>query len=380
MKIGIIGNYGHDNNGDEAILQGIINQLVDELSVDSKDIVIFSNNPDNTMRRFGLSSVKLLHKRGNLLTSMMTTIWHNRKVIQQLDLLIIGGGGLLMDMYKRDAPLYTAHALLGRLTGCKVVIYGVGAGPINTNLGKFLIKMMLKCSFSISVRDDRSKELLQSIGVKKYIQVISDPALQLGKKVDKVASEQIHSIAITAVPYYSSQYWPSGDEEKYRHYVMGMAENTDHLIDKLNVKVTFFSTKYPQDVKVTEDIYEHMERKENVEIMKGNLTPDVLVSFCKNQDIIIGTRLHSLILSVAAKTPIIGIGYHQKVKNFMRRIKKEEYYVEIDNLNHQSDLVYNLVNNLLNNWSGVQKEFGEIYLDQKRGLDEGKMQIQKALE
>lgn len=380
MKIGIIGNYGHDNNGDEAILQGIINQLVDELSVDSSDIVIFSNNPDNTMRRYGLKSVNLLHKRGNLLKSMMTTIWNNRKVIQQLDLLIIGGGGLLMDMYKRDAPLYTAHALLGKLAGCKVVIYGVGAGPLNTKLGKFLIKLMLKSSYSISVRDDRSKELLHSIGVSKPIQVISDPAMQLGKKVNKTASEHIRTIGITAVPYYSSQYWPSGNEEKYRNYIMGMARNIDHLIEKLQVKVTFFSTKFPQDVKVTEDIYEQMERKENVEILKGNLPPDVLVSFCKQQDIIIGTRLHSLILSVAAKTPIIGIGYHQKVYNFLKRIKKEQYYVDIDNMNQQIDLVYGLVNNLLNNWIGVQKEFAEIYLDQKSGLDEGKMQIQKALE
>ena len=31
MKIGIVGNYGHDNNGDEAILQGILLQLTDTL-------------------------------------------------------------------------------------------------------------------------------------------------------------------------------------------------------------------------------------------------------------------------------------------------------------------------------------------------------------
>jgi polysaccharide pyruvyl transferase WcaK-like protein len=61
MKIGIIGNYGHDNNEDEAILTGILKQLTEELSVHKDHIVIFSNNPENTRKRYGIESVRLLH-------------------------------------------------------------------------------------------------------------------------------------------------------------------------------------------------------------------------------------------------------------------------------------------------------------------------------
>lgn len=379
MKIGIIGNYGHDNNGDEAILQGILIQLTEELNIDPDNIVVFSNNPDNTKQRYRLNTFKLLHKKGSLTASIMTTIIQNRKVIRKLDLLIIGGGGLLMDMYKRDAPLYASHALLGRLSRCKVIVYGVGAGPITTKLGTFLIKLMIKCASTVSVRDVKSKELLQKIGVKKPIGVVADPAFQLGSNIHQNVTSEVKTIGVTAVPYFSKDYWPSSDEGKYATYINGMAANLDALIEKNGVKVTFFSTKYPQDVKATEDIFEAMVNKEHVEMIKDNLHPAQLVSLCQKQDIIIGTRLHSLILSVAAKTPIIGIGYHVKVRNFMERIGKEDYYVDIGQLDSDSRLLNMLVDTYKENWIKEQEEFALISRHQLEEVNEGKKQIQQAL-
>lgn len=45
MRIGIVGNYGNNNNGDEAILAGIIEQVTDQYEIEARDIVVFSNNP-----------------------------------------------------------------------------------------------------------------------------------------------------------------------------------------------------------------------------------------------------------------------------------------------------------------------------------------------
>ena len=379
MKIGIIGNYGHDNNGDEAILQGILTQLTEELNINPADIIIFSNTPDNTKNRYGLQAVKLLHKRGSLLKSMAATISQNRKIISGLDLLIIGGGGLLMDMYKRDAPLYTSHAVLGRMLGCKVIIYGVGAGPITTKLGSFLIKKMVSSAESVSVRDVKSKELLGSIGVTKSVKVIADPAFQLGKHVLKEPSADVKRIGVTAVPYFSKDYWPSSDEDIYRNYVNGMAANLDYLMATHGVNITFFSTKYPQDVRVTEDIFESMQEKSHVEILKENLHPSALVSICNKQDIIIGTRLHSLILAVAAKTPIIGIGYHQKVQDFLKKISREQGFVNIHDLHQNPKLLSDLVQDYKENWTREQEEVTAISELQQREAEAGIEQIRQVL-
>ncbi|MBU8881154.1 polysaccharide pyruvyl transferase family protein [Bacillus sp. FJAT-29790] len=373
MKVGIVGNYGHDNNGDEAILQGILTQLLVDLNIDRENITIFSNNPENTKARYGLKAVKLLHKRGSLLKSVAATINKNNRIIKELDVLIIGGGGLLMDMYKRDAPLYFSHALMGRFGGCKVVIYGVGAGPITTKSGSFLIKRMIGAAHSISVRDSESKELLEKIGVEKPIQIIADPAFKLGERLKKEMSLSVKKIGVTAVPYFSKEYWPESNEEKYEAFVFGMANNLDEIIKEHDAEITFFSTKYPQDVKVTEDIVNVMKEKGAVTILKDNLNPDQLVSICGKQDIIIGTRLHSLILSVAAETPIVGVGYHRKVRNFMRRISKEKYYIDIEQMN-KPGILNELIHEYKRNWQMEQKSFSTIssqqVMEAKKGLEQ----------
>ncbi|MGD6875877.1 polysaccharide pyruvyl transferase family protein [Bacillus infantis] len=378
MKIGIVGNYGHDNNGDEAILQGIITQLAENLDVSKQDITIFSNNPENTLNRYGINSKRLLHKRGSLIKSILATIASNYRTIKCLDVLIIGGGGLLMDMYKRDAPLYAAHALMGKLSGSKVIIYGVGAGPISTKAGKFLIKRMIGLAHSVSVRDEDSKKLLSEIGINRPVEIVADPAFMLGNGIARDRSENIQSVGVTAVPYYSKEYWPEYNEEKYRSYINGMAKNLDTLIRNRRIKVTFFSTKYPQDVKATEDIVSLMEQKSSVSVLGDNLAPKEIVSICAQQDIIIGTRLHSLILASAVQTPVIGVGYHKKVHNFLKKIGQEKYYIEIGQLEN-TEVIDRLVADYGTDWQNEQVRMTSISEWQQSEAEKGIDQIRKAM-
>lgn len=377
MKIGIIGNYGHDNNGDEAILTGILTQLTEHLSVKIEDIIIFSNNPQNTIHRYGVSAVKLLHKKGNILMSIAATVKGSFPIMKQLDVLIIGGGGLLMDMYKRDAPLYSTLGVLGHYARCKVIIYGVGAGPIRTRAGSFFIKKLLAKSDSISVRDEQSKQLLASIGVKKSIEVIGDPAFSVSSPRDRIKSNSIRTVAVTAVPYYSERYWPKADPEKYTSYITGMAQNLDRLITDKDVELTFFSTKYPQDVEVTKEIVAKMNNKKNIQILTDNLYPEKILSICTDQDLVIGTRLHSLILALTAETPVIGIGYHQKVKDFMATINKQTHFVDIAELSLHDDFFLALAEEMEKSWDDVQAEFAAISDRLKNEAKKGLKQLAK---
>ena len=52
MKIGIVGNYGNDNNGDEAILLSIIKQVTSTFNIGSEQLTVFSNNPEQTAKRY----------------------------------------------------------------------------------------------------------------------------------------------------------------------------------------------------------------------------------------------------------------------------------------------------------------------------------------
>ncbi|MFB5661026.1 polysaccharide pyruvyl transferase family protein [Alteribacillus sp. HJP-4] len=330
MNVGIIGNYGNNNNGDEAILSGLLHQLTSVGDIKKENIVVFSNNPVNTKQRHGVAAFSMIYKEGNIVKSVFKTVRESRKVMQSLDLLIIGGGGLLMDMYKRDAPLYCVLGLTGKYSGCRVAVHGVGAGPITTRPGTFFIKKLTHAAATVAVRDERSKQLLQDIGVKKEVSVINDPAFSIPVQTPHQKSRSIQNVGVTAVPYFSKRYWPFPDEPKYRKYVYGMAVSLDELVSKKGVNITFFSTKYPEDIEVTKDIAVEMKHSEAVTILEDNFLPGQLTNLAGNQDLVIGTRLHSLILAVNAATPVIGIEYHQKVKDFMSAIDKPDYSVPIE--------------------------------------------------
>lgn len=378
MKIGIVGNYGHDNNGDEAILQGMLHQLIEELGYSKSDIVVFSNNPEDTFTRYQVESRYLLKKEGSTFKTIMKTILHHIKILRNLDVLIIGGGGLLMDMYKRDAPLYSTLAMIGKLSGCKVIIYGVGAGPINTKLGKFLILNMVNKASLVTVRDEKSRQLLLSKGARKEIHIVPDPAFALGDLNNKMLTSWINRVAVTAVPYFSSFYWPESKPEVYEEYIRSMARNLDHLIKENRVEVTLFSSKYPQDVQVTKDIIQNMSEKSRVKLIEDNLHPKEIMELVQNHDLVIGTRLHSLILSVAGGTPVIGIGYHQKVQSFMKRIEREDQFLSIENLSNPYSFS-TIYQNMAIDWEGTQNDFLTVSSKLKKEMGHGMDLLKKVI-
>jgi polysaccharide pyruvyl transferase CsaB len=376
MKVGIIGNYGNNNNGDEAILTGILNQLTEHLHVKKEDIVVFSNNPENTVERYGITAKPLIHKKGSILKSGTTTIRASYRVMKELDLLIIGGGGLLMDMYKRDAPLYSTLGITGKRAGCKVVVYGVGAGPLNTAVGKFFIKQLTNVAESVSVRDTDSQKLLQSIGVKTPVSVIGDPAFSVPAERTHTYSEAIKKVGVTAVPYFSNQYWPTPDLPKYNAYVEGMAAGLDQLIEEKGVEVTFFSTKFPEDVQVTKDIYAKMKHQEKAALLEDNLHPTEIVRISAEQDLIIGTRLHSLILSVVAQTPVIGIGYHHKVEDFMKVIGMPTSGIPINKVTPNSTAIVDVFHAISENWDSIQNAYVKVSDQLKQEALKGLKQLE----
>ena len=353
MKIGIVGNYGNDNNGDEAILLSIIRQLEKVFQIDTKNITVFSNNPTQTAQRYRVQSYPLYYKNGNAVKTFMKTYKENSKVVRNLDFVVIGGGGILMDLYKREAPLYGSYAMMAKNNGVPYVVYGCGAGPLNTSLGKWFIRYMAKHAQNISVRDPQSQKLLKEIGVKREVHVIGDPAFSLEVERSNYSEKPI-SVGVTAVPFYNASYWPTGDTVKYENYIDGMAKNLDRLVAEHQVNITFFATKYPQDADVTKDIQAKMQHAKNTKIIDENLPPQRILELTSSFDVLVGTRLHSLILATDAKTPIIGVSYHVKVNDFLQMAGLGDYSLAIETLHNTDDQFSKLYQQMAEDWMGAQ--------------------------
>ncbi|BAQ10097.1 polysaccharide pyruvyl transferase [Bacillus sp. OxB-1] len=380
MKIGIVGNYGNDNNGDEAILLSIIKQVTSTFNIGRSDLTVFSNNPKQTATRYGVTSFPLYYKNGNAVKTFGKTFSANRKIVKTLDLLIIGGGGILMDLYGREAPLFGSYAMMAKNSGVPYVVYGCGAGPLNTGLGKWFIRYMCKHADSVSVRDPESKELLQSIGVKQSIQVIGDPAFSLREGKREPSAVPV-SIGVTAVPYYHAGYWPEEDVSRYDDYVEGMARNLDRLAEQHGVKINFFATKYPQDADVTKDIQAKMAHADRTSIIDENLLPERILDVTAQQDIVIGTRLHSLILATCTETPVMAISYHHKVHDFMKLAELEQFAFPISEINQNHDLFLEAFNEMEGDWTGTSERTEDLsvrlYEDAMKGTEQFRNALKK---
>src|ERR1051326_5263044 len=114
-RIGISGSYGGLHLGDEAILHSMISQLRRD---PPGAITGFSPAPPGTKRRHGVERAVPVRKMSRA---------EAVPEVERLDLLIIGGGGILFDA---DARIYLREAQIAKEKGVPVMLYAVGAGQI----------------------------------------------------------------------------------------------------------------------------------------------------------------------------------------------------------------------------------------------------------
>lgn len=361
MRIGIVGNYGNDNQGDESILDGIITQVENAYQIDRKNILVFTNNPEQTKQRYGTDVAPLFIHRKTDPMKFIATIQHHRKIFPTLDLLLIGGGGILMDLYKNNPFVYGMYGLLVRMTKIPAAIFGAGVGPINTFIGKQFIKMTATAAKVIAVRDEESKQMLRDIGVKQPINVIMDPAFYLRYNEEPQKNAKPLKIGVTAITYFHDSYWPTHDEKKYGAYIQGMADNLDNILAKEpEAEIEFFSTKHPYDTVTTKDIRDLMTHKDRTIVHDKMLNHQEIIRLITDLDLVIGTRLHSLILSIVAKTPIIGVGYHDKVMDVMESAHCRENTLTINEVSVDPNCMLPIYEEMYDNWEETVNKFATL--------------------
>ena len=145
LPVGISGSYGGMNLGDEAILQAMVAQLREAAQV---EITVFSKNPEDTLRRHDAERAIPVRKlsRDEVLPE-----------IEGLDLLMLGGGGILFD---GEVKQYLREVALAHEKGVPVMTCGIGAGPLNDSNNQRLVKENPDRTALATVRERSAKKVL----------------------------------------------------------------------------------------------------------------------------------------------------------------------------------------------------------------------------
>ena len=169
-KIFLLGAYGQNNLGDDALLEVFLEQLRD------MRVVVNSAQPAQTRRRYGVETVATYSRRQRL---------SRARTLLSADAIVFGGGSLLKQteggFINRLFYFLRIFILLGfgKLFGRPTAMLGIGIGPLTQPLYCRMARHAANLTDLICVRDNESRDLLLALGVRRPIHVTADPVFTL---------------------------------------------------------------------------------------------------------------------------------------------------------------------------------------------------------
>ena len=311
----LCGAYGRGNAGDEAILKGILNQL-SEIDPDMPYWVM-SRNPKET---------RLTHKVNSLYLFNVFQFWRK---LRKSQLFVNGGGSLMQDVTSsRSLMFYLFTLKAAKLSGCKIIMYGCGIGPITKEANKKIAARVLNNTpDAITLRDSSSKALLDSMGVDKpEISLSADPTVNLGRASEAKVRGVFLAENIPAEEKkigFCLRNWKTPLNEEA---VIAAAE---YAYNKYGLTPVFVPIETPRDAELGQKICDRL----NVPgyACQNRYTVEELIGMLGSMELVVGMRLHSLIFATAGGTPVVGISYDVKVDSFIKDIGSK-YCIPMDEL------------------------------------------------
>jgi polysaccharide pyruvyl transferase WcaK-like protein len=356
-RIAVFGHFAAFNFGNDSTLQAVLCHIQRQLP-DAR-ITCICTNPEAARRLYNVDAVSLngTHLKPHLLrrTRFGTFVrrfiigiplefyrWFEAlAVLKGMQMFIVSGTGLLTDTYGflNFGPYNVFKwSFLAKLCRCKVVFLSVGAGPINSRRGRWLIRTALALADFRSYRDDATKQYLSSIGVQTSNDSISpDLAFSLPKGVsspDDPLGGHRPVIGLGLMLYLGEFSGTVGDSSS--SYMGEMRLFVKWLLSR-NYDVRLLSGD-TSDVEAVREFKESLKKELAVDdyeriIQEPITSVDDLLSQLMTTQAVVATRFHNALLALLLDKPTISISFHQKCTSLMSDMGLSQYSQKFEELN-----------------------------------------------
>ncbi|WP_433343831.1 polysaccharide pyruvyl transferase family protein [Micromonospora sp. CA-111912] len=307
LTIGVLGSYGGRNLGDEAILTGL---LADLRSHEPRArIIVFSRNPDHTARAH--PDVEAVPWEG-------VSRVDSAQVLAELDLLILGGGGIL---YDREARRYLRVVRVAQERGLPLLTYAVGVGPLSDGVDTGMVRETLAGATEVTVRDQESRMVLEEAGLINPITVTADPAFLLTPEEfpERFLREEGVPAGRRLVGLSVREPGRAAERLDVDGYHRLIAQIADFLIHRIDAYVLFVPMER-DDIRHSHGVMSHMTAAERGRILHGDYSPRQVLGLMRHFDLAVGMRLHFLIFAAMVGTPFLPLPYAGKVFDLAQRL------------------------------------------------------------
>ncbi|MCW3990684.1 MAG: polysaccharide pyruvyl transferase family protein [Candidatus Bathyarchaeota archaeon] len=324
------GWYGSGNLGDDAILIGLRNLL--SKVIPDVEIAALSIDVSQTRRVCNVEAFPLKSPRELLTPRPGLEITDYRRHFEWADACILTGG---TPIYDYDHISRIIHCRLPRLLGKELICFGIGVKPVRSFHGKRLVRWLLKDAAAVSTRDPSSERELRKMGFESEIRVTGDSALFLDSEAGNTATLEELGLGQLKHPIAICPRALSPDHRAHYHAPLTHATITKLRKDIATVADRLTQTGYdvvfipmhqaPGDDDTAEitKIREMMNETSAVTVYPGS--PQKAMWILGRMKLVLGLRLHSLILAATAGVPIVGINHDPKIRGFMEHAGTEDY-------------------------------------------------------
>lgn len=380
-KILVCGVPNSDNLGDKVIAESmkfILNKVDEGYKIENFDItdgraiskanaepILLNSNSlykkviPNFMRRL---KVQRNYKRNSILITEV------EEEVRNSDLIIIGGGHLLIDNYL-SFPIGIYNIVKeAKKNNIPVSIAFVGAkGPWSYFAKKKFLEV-LNYAKHISVRDSDSKEFLTSINkeLEEKVIILSDPALfvdEIEKSKKKVNSRKHIGLGVmdpNEMLRHSNVKWDRDEAAKW------WITLTKKLFEN-NFEVSIFTNGAKTDNAFVENyLKKNLQKYENVNFIEYPKNYKELLKTISNFEIVIAQRLHACLPSISYKNITYGIKWDRKLENIFKDLFLDNYLINCD------DDIDELFEKITNNM--------EVSKDLEESIKVGKKEMQNFVE
>lgn len=340
--LALLGNYGHGNLGDEAILTGFVD-ATSRVRPDLLPVLVLSDDPADTAARIEKDKVRAERFRRALGGKVGNVFGIAGDVVRSLRRarnIVLAGGGLINDSNPTSLLLYTAVVLLAPLTRTKVHGFAISIGPLDTAMGRILARILVRRLVAVSVRDAESQRMARSLG-RSDAELVPDAALamerRLAPRTAVGSGERVWTVAISVVPLGRPGSWYESNQVEYQGYLRMMVDLSTKLIRERGARVLLLPINILHDSKAAAEIRDAMteEVRPSAEVVEVAGVTDVLKALSE-ADVLLACRLHSAVMATFERRPFATLAYQNKVAGYTTDLGLQRLTADIRQVDSQA--------------------------------------------
>lgn len=297
----ICGAYGKGNAGDDAILVSMIRQLREQDP--DLPITVMTRKPRQTAVLTGVSTVHIFN-----------TIGAGRRM-KKSRLYISGGGSLIQNATSTRSLMYYLYSIRqAKRSGCAVMMYGCGIGPVTgEHSRRQTARVLEECVDLITLRDQESLETLRSFGVNTpKVRITADPTLLMEGDAS-AAQRYLQQSGLNPQGHYSLFVLRPWDGTQER--LDAICAAADYGWEKYGLAPLFYTLEPSRDEEITRAAAALV--KAPCKILEPMTDGAALCGLMGMMELVVAMRLHALVFACARQTRVAAISYDPKVSGFM---------------------------------------------------------------